>query len=160
MRPMRLCFCLGKQFEKTFKDSQWTKFAWIQPLFSCSRNLEHEVFEVLNETFASSIRSKVCYWRIKHQMCFKACSKINIKIQKEKWAHQAHQTQTHHTHKIQRINGLIERDKPYLRERGLNHIKPGTLWTFKTQGGRSAPKLFPFFLNSLKEGVVQKWAHN
>ena len=153
MLPMRLCFCLGKQLEKTFNDSQWTKIAWMQPLFSCSLNLEHEVFEVLNETFAPSIQNKVCYRHIKHQMCFKACSKINIKIQKEKWAHQAHQTRTHHTTPIKcnRSNVLIERDKHYLRERCLNSFKPGTLWTFETQGGRSAPKLSPFFLNSWRE---------
>ena len=162
MRPMRLCFCLGKQLEKTFNDSQWTKIAWMQPLFSCSLNLEHEVFEVLNETFAPSIRNKVCYRRIKHQICFKACSKINIKIQKEKWAHQAHQTRTHHTTPIKcnRSNVLIERDKPYLRERGLNSFKPGTLWTFKTQGGRYAPKLSPFFLNSWREWLAKKWDYN
>ena len=108
MRPMRLCFCLGKQLEKTFNDSQWTKIAWMQPLFSCSLNLEHEVFEVLNETFAPSIRNKLCYRRIKHHMCFKSLLKNKHKDTKGKMGPPGppNSNAPHHTHKMQQIQRI------------------------------------------------------
>ena len=41
-----------------------------------------------------------------------------------------------------------------------NPINPAYFEPVKTPGGRSAPKLFPFFLNSWMEWLAQKWAHN